>query len=107
MRSALTGLFGLTALLLVPSGANAAMQFRCNWEGRPVAITVESDAGDLLYSQHYAGTGYYDIAVTRSGVWLLLDEPKPVLSIQLVRPGLGDRIGLPVAASLEGARCYK
>ena len=107
MRSALTGLFALAAFLLVPSGANAAMQFRCNWEGRPVAITVEGDAGDLLYSHHYAGSGYYDIAVTRSGVWLLLDEPKPVLSIQLVRPGLGDWIGLPVAASLEGARCYK
>ena len=105
MRSAFTGLFALAAFLLMASGANAALQFRCIWEGRPVAITVEGDAGDLLYSQHYAGSGYYDIAVTRSGVWLLLDEPKPVLSIQLVRPG--SPIGLPVTASLEGGRCWR
>ena len=107
MKSALTGLVTLTAILLGPSVANAAMEFRCNWEGRPVAITVDSDAGDLLYSQHYAGTGYYAISVTRTGVWLLLDEPKPVLSIKLVRPDEGQRIGLPVKDSLEGARCYK
>jgi hypothetical protein len=105
MRTALTGLFALAPLLLVPSGANAALQFRCNWEGTPVAITVEGDASALRYSPYHAGSSYYDIAVTRSGVWLLLDEPKPVLSIQLIRPG--DPIGVSVAASFEGGRCWR
>lgn len=86
MRPALTGLFAL-GVLLVSSGAEAAMQFRCSWEGRmPVAITVEGDANALRYSPYDVGGSYYDIVATRSGVWLLLDEPKPVLSIQMIWP---------------------
>jgi hypothetical protein len=103
MRRARTSLLALAALMLVPSGANAALQFRCNWEGRPVAITVEGNAAALRYS--HDGSSYYDIVVTRSGVWLLLGEPKPLLSIQLIRPG--SPIGLPVAASFEGGRCWR
>jgi hypothetical protein len=92
------------AALLVPSGANAALQFRCNWEGRmPVAITVEGDATALRH--YYAGGSYYDIAVTRSGVWLLLDEPKPVLGIQLIRPD--HPIAVELDASFNGGRCWK
>ena len=102
MRSALTGLFALAALL-APSDANAALLFLCRWEGgAPVAITVEADATALLY---YGGGSYYDIEVTRSGVWLLLDEPKRVLSIQLVRPG--DPIDVVLAASFDGGPCWK
>jgi len=55
----------------------------------PVAITVEGDARDLHYYRYYGGASYYDIEVTRSGIWLLLDEPKRVLSIQLVGPETG------------------
>ena len=95
----------MAALLLVPSGAKAALQFRCNWEGIPVAITVEGDAAALRYTSYHAGSSYYDIAVTRSGVWLLLDEPKPVLSIQVIQPG--DPIGVPVAVTFEGGRCWR
>ena len=95
----------MAALLLVPSGANAALQFRCNWEGTPVAITVEGDAAALLYSPYHGGSNYYDIAVTRSGVWLLLNEPKPVLSIQVIQPGYP--IGVPVAVTFEGGRCWR
>jgi hypothetical protein len=105
MRSALTGLFALGALL-VPSGAEAALQVRCSWEGRmPVAITVEGDAAALRYSRYYGGGSYYDIAVTRSGVWLLLDEPKPVLSIQLIRPD--HPITVVLDATFDGGRCWK
>ena len=105
MRPALTGLFALSALL-VPSGAKAAMQVLCSWEGRmPVAITVEGDATAWRYYRYYGGGSYYDIEVTRSGVWLLLDEPKPVLSIQLIRPD--DRIDMVWAAHFGGGRCWK
>jgi hypothetical protein len=105
MRSALTGLFALAAIL-VPSGAKAALQVLCSWEGRmPVAITVEGDAAALRYSRYYSGGSYYDIQVTRSGVWLLLDEPRPVLSIQLIGPD--DPIDVVFAASFEGGRCWK
>jgi hypothetical protein len=56
MRSSLTGLFALAALL-VPSGANAAMQVRCNWEGGArVAITVEGDATAWRYHRGMAAT---------------------------------------------------
>jgi hypothetical protein len=105
MRSALTGLFALGAFL-VPSGAEAAQQVRCNLDGTtPVAITVEGNVTALRYSHYYGGGSYYDIVVTRSGVWLLLDEPKPVLSIELIGP----RHPIPVAfdASFEGGRCWK
>ena len=105
MRSALTGLLALGALL-VPSGAEAALQVRCSWEGRmPVAITVEGDAAALRYARYHGGASYYDIEVTRSGVWLMLDEPKPVLRVQLIRPG--DPIDVVLAASFEGGRCWK
>ena len=54
MRSSLTGLFALAALL-VPSAANAAMQVRCSWEGGVrVAITVEGDATAWRYHRWYA-----------------------------------------------------
>ena len=66
MRSSLTGLFALAALL-VPSAANAAMQVRCSWEGGVrVAITVEGDATAWRYHRWYGS--YYDIVATRSGV---------------------------------------
>ena len=101
MRSALIGLLAL-ASLLVPSAAQAAMQLRCNWEGRmPVAITVEGDAA----AWRYGHGSYYDIVATRSGVWLLLDEPKPVLRIQLIRPY--DRIDVVWAAHFHGGRCWR
>ena len=105
MRSALSGLVALAALL-VPSGANAAMQVRCNWEGRmPVAITVEGDASDWRYQRYYGRGSYYDVVVTRSGVWMLLDEPKPVLSVQLIRPY--DRIDVVWSAHFGGGRCWR
>jgi hypothetical protein len=105
MRSALTGLFALGAFL-VPSGAEAALQVRCNLEGgTPVAITVEGDVNALRYSNYHGGGSYYDIAVTRSGVWLLLDEPKPVLSIQLIRPD--PPIAVVFDASFAGGRCWR
>jgi hypothetical protein len=71
----------------------------------PVAITVEGDAAALRYARYYGGGSYYDIEVTRSGVWLLLDEPKPVLSIQLIRPD--PAIGVVWSASFSGGRCWK
>jgi hypothetical protein len=105
MRSALTGLFALAALL-VPSDAKAALQVLCRWEGRmPVAITVEGDAAALRYYRYYGGGSYYDIEATRSGVWLLLDEPRPVLSIQLIRPD--DPIDVVLAAHSDGGRCWQ
>jgi hypothetical protein len=105
MRSALTGLFALAALL-IPSGANAAMQFLCTLEGgAPVAITVEGDADALRYDRYYGGGRYYDIAVTRSGAWLLLDEPKPVLRIQLIGPD--DPIEVVFAPRFGGGRCWR
>ena len=70
----------------------------------PVAITVEGDAADLRY-YHYGGGSYYDIEVTRSGVWLLLDEPRLVLGIQLIRPD--DPIDVALAAHFDGGRCWK
>lgn len=104
MRSAFTGLFALGALL-VPSGAEAALQIRCSWEGRmPVAITVEGDTPPFLYSGYYGGGSYYDIVVTRSGVWLLLDEPRLVLSVQIIRPD--PPIDVVLAASFGGGRCW-
>ena len=105
MRQALTGLFAL-GVLIVPSGAEAAMQFRCSWEGRmPVAITVEGDANALRYSRYDVSGSYYDIEVTRSGIWLLLDEPKPVLRIQIIRPD--PPIDVVLTASFGGGRCWK
>ena len=105
MRSALTGLFALAALL-VPSGAEAALQILCSWEGRmPVAITVEGDAAAVRHYGYYGDGSYYDIAVTRSGAWLLLDEPKLVLSIQLIRPD--DPVDVAFAAHFDGGRCWK
>ena len=105
MRSVLTGLFALVALL-VPSYASAALQVLCNSQsGLPVAITVEGDARDLHYYRYYGGASYYDIEVTRSGIWLLLDEPKRVLSIQLVGPH--DPIDVVLTASFQGGRCWR
>jgi hypothetical protein len=105
MKSALTGLIALAALV-VPSGANAALQFLCSWEGGSrVAITVEADAGALRYHRYYGGGIYYDIEVTRSGVWMLLDEPKPVLRIQLIGPD--DPIDLAFTAHFRGGRCWR
>ena len=71
----------------------------------PVAITVEGDAAALRYYRYYGGGSYYDIEVTRSGAWLLLDEPKPVLRIQLIQPD--DRIDVVWAAHSAGGRCWK
>ena len=68
----------------------------------PVAITVEGDASAWRYYRYYGRGGYYDIVATRSGVWLLLDEPKPVLRIQLIRPY--DRIDVVWAAHFHGGR---
>jgi len=105
MRSALTGLFALTALL-VPFDAKAAMQVLCRWEGRmPVAISVEADASDFDDYRTYGGGSYYDIEVTRSGVWLLLDQPKPVLGIKLIAPD--DPIDVALASRFEGGRCWR
>jgi len=105
MRSALIGLSALAALQ-VPSSANAAMQVLCSWEGRsPVTITVEGDAAALRYYRYYGGDSYYDIEVTRSGVWMLLDEPKPVLSIQFIRPD--DPIDVVLTAHFHGGRCWR
>jgi hypothetical protein len=106
MRSTLAALFAL-AVLFVPSGAEAAQQVLCSWEGgMPVAITVEGDAADLRYYRHYGGRSYYDIEVTRSGVWLLLDEPKPVLSIELIGPP-GDPIKVAFTTYFDGGRCWR
>ena len=105
MRPSLIGLLAL-ASLIVPSAAQAAMQLRCSWEGRmPVALTVEGDAAAWRYHRYYGRGSYYDIVATRSGVWLLLDEPKPVLRIQLIRPY--DRIDVVWAAHFRGGRCWR
>ena len=110
MRPALTGLFAL-GVLLVPSGAEAALQIRCSWEGRmPVAITVEDDNTPFGYPRYFGGSyfgggSYYDIVATRSGVWLLLDEPKPVLSIQMIWPD--PPITVVLDASFDGGRCWR
>jgi hypothetical protein len=105
MRSALTGLLALAALL-APSGAKAAQQILCSWEGRSrVAITVEGDAAAWRYHRYYGRASYYDIVATRSGVWLLLDEPKPVLRIQLIQPD--DPIDVVLSAHFRGGRCWR
>ena len=89
----------------MPSGANAAIQVLCNWEGRSlVAITVEGNAADLRY-YHYYDNGYYEIEATRSGIWMLLDEPRPVLSIQLIGPD--KPIGLVLRSDFAGGRCWR
>jgi hypothetical protein len=104
MRAALIGLLGLSALL-VSSGANAAVQVLCRWEGRSlVAITIEGDVS--AFNHHwYHGGSYYDIAVNRSGVWMLLDEPKAVLSVQSVGPR--DPISFVWSAHFAGGRCWR
>jgi hypothetical protein len=100
MRSALTGLFALSALL-VPSIANAAAEVHCNWEGQvPVAITVEGDAADF----RYFGSSY-EITVTRDGAWLLLDEPRHVLSVKVTGPNPSIVMGL--GPHFSGGRCWK
>lgn len=108
MRSAFAGLFALVALFM-PSGAEAAMMFLCNWEGRaPVAITVDADAGTAL--RYDRGSSYYAIQATRSGVWVLLDEPKLVLGIKMiVRPGdpNSDWVDVALARHFESGRCWK
>jgi len=100
MRSALTGLFALTAIL-VPSIANAAVEVHCNWEGEvPVAITVEGDdAGFRSFGSSY------EIALTRDGAWLLLDEPRRVSSVKLIGPNPPISMGL--GAHFRGGRCWK
>jgi hypothetical protein len=103
MRSALARLFALAALL-VASDAKAAQVILCNWEGRmPVAITVEGDVADLRYYAH--DSGGYDIKVLRSGVWLLLDKPRPVLGIQLIQPDAP--IDVAFASHFDGGRCWR
>jgi hypothetical protein len=111
MRSALTGLFALAALLM-PSVAQAAMMLLCSWEGRaPVAITVDADAATAL--RYDRGSSYYAIEATKSGVWVLLDEPKLVLSIKLqmiVRPGdpnAGEWVDVTLAPYFDSGRCWK
>jgi len=100
MRSALAGLFALAALL-VASMAQAAVEVHCNWEGEvPVAITVEGDAAGF----RYFGSSY-EIAVTRDGAWLLLDEPRQVLSVKLTRPNPSIAMGL--GPTFAGGRCWK
>ena len=71
----------------------------------PVAITVEGDAAGWRYHRYYGGDSYYDIEVTRSGVWLLLEEPKPVLRIQLIGPD--HPIDLALTADFHGGRCWR
>jgi hypothetical protein len=107
MRSVLAGLFALTMFLDLPS-AKAAMQVSCNWEGRiPVAITVEGDASAFISfgPSGFAHSSYYLIEVTNSGVWMLLNEPKPVLGIRMVGP----RQPIDLALSLDAGsrRCWK
>src|SRR5262245_32120789 len=105
MRSALARLFALAAPL-VASDAKAAQVVLCNWEGRtPVAITVEGDVADLRYYPHYGGASYYDVQVTRSGVWLLLDKPRPVLGIQLIEPDAP--IEVAFVSHFDGGRCWR
>jgi hypothetical protein len=104
MRSALIGLLGISALL-VSSGARAAVQVLCHWEGGPlVAITVEGEV-TAFGSYRYYGGSYYHIEVNRSGIWMLLDEPKPVLSIQLVGPR--EPITLVWSSHFAGGRCWR
>jgi len=105
MRSLLTGLIALAALLVSP-GAKAAQQILCGSEGGPTfAITVEGDASAFRYQRYYGGGSYYDIDVTRSGVWLLLDEPRRVISIQLIGPD--DPIDLVLTPYFQGGRCWR
>jgi hypothetical protein len=100
MRSARAGLFVLSALL-VPSIANAAAEVRCNWEGQvPVAITVEGDAADFRYFGNS-----YEIAATRDGAWLLLDEPRLVLSVKVTGPNPPIVMGL--GPYFTGGRCWR
>jgi hypothetical protein len=83
MRLVLAGLLALAAPLM-PSGAKAAMQVNCIWERRtPVAITVEGDGA--FWREHDRGA-YYDVEVNKLRVWLLLDQPRPALSIHLTQP---------------------
>ena len=90
----------------MPAGAEAAQQVLCSWEGGSrVAITVEGDAAAFRYYRYYRGGSYYDIEVTRSGVWLLLDEPKPVLRIQLIRPD--HPIDVALTGHFRGGRCWR
>jgi hypothetical protein len=104
MRSALIGLFGLSALL-VSSGARAAVEVLCRWDGGPlVAITVEGEVDAFSYYRYHGGS-YYDIEVNRSGVWMMLDEPKPVLSIQPVGPR--DPITVVWSRHFAGGRCWR
>ena len=107
MRVLPAGLFVLTMVFAVPP-ANAAMQVSCNWEGSiPVAITVEGDASafysfSLFRSLNQA---YYEIEITSFGIWMLLNEPKPVLSVRMVGP----RKPVDMALGLEpgSRRCWK
>ena len=106
MRPALAGLFALTTVLGLAPEANAAMQVRCNWEGRiPVAITVEADVDAFLPFSPFVSTGYYQIEFTNSATWMLLNTPKPVLSIQMVGPG--KPIDLALALDARHARCWR
>jgi hypothetical protein len=104
MKSALIGLFGLSALL-ISSGANAAVQVLCHWDGGPlVAITVEGEVTAFSHYRYYGGS-YYDIVANRSGVWMLLDEPKAVLSIRPVGPR--DPVTVVWSSHFLGGRCRR
>jgi hypothetical protein len=94
-------------LLDLPT-ANAAMQVFCDWEGKiPVAITVEGDASAFASFGPFGfvNAGYYEIEITNFGVWMLLNEPKPVLSVQMIGP----RKPIDLALGLDpGSRqCWK
>jgi len=105
MRSALYGLLGLPALLL-SSTAQAAVQVVCHWEGGPlVAITVEGEATAFSHYRYYGGS-YYDIVVNRTGVWMLLDEPKPVLSVRPYWPAY-QPINVVWSRHFAGGRCWR
>lgn len=105
MRSALFGLLGLSALLL-SSSAQAAVRVVCHWEGGPlVAITVEGEASAFRHYRYYGGS-YYDIVRNRTGVWMLLDEPKAVLSVQQYWPAYHP-INVAWSRHFAGGRCWR
>ena len=81
------------------------MQVQCRWEGGPlVAITLEAERTSFGH-YGYGGSTYYDITVTRSGVWMLLDERKPVLRIQTV--GARNPTTVVWSTDFVGGRCWR
>ena len=81
------------------------MQVLCHWEGgQLVAITVEGDVSAFSHYRYYGGN-YYDVVANHSGIWMLLDEPKPVLSIQSVGPR--QPITFVLSSHFAGGRCWR